>query len=287
MFVPTLTALAAILALGQSVPSQLQFTLEATTPVVEEQVEVAPTALERAIVEDTPSEAVDLPIVSETPVIEMPAELQTVLPPAATPIAEPVDVPADPIIAPQREELSADQKAAILDKARLALGDAETAKGEFIQENSDGTITSGEFALRRPGRMRFDYDDPTPILIVSDGTTVAMEDSELETIDRIPLGSTPLGLILDDDLEFGDEIEVLRVNEYDDTVTIALSDATGEIEGELTMIFDKVDYALVGWLTIDPGLQTTSVSLHDVETNGRIDPRLFRLEEDEDDEDER
>ena len=65
------------------------------------------------------------------------------------------------------------------------------------------------------------------------------------------------------------------------------SDAKGELEGAMTMVFDKTSYALLGWLTVDANLQTTVVDLTDVETNIRVDPRLFRLNEDDDEEDER
>ena len=156
-----------------------------------------------------------------------------------------------------------------------------------MQTNADGTITTGTFALNRPGRMRFDYDDPTPILIVSDGTTVAMQDSELETVDRIPIGSTPLGLILSTELNVDEDIEVLSILQNEDRIGIRVSDASGELEGTLTMVFGKEAYDLLGWLAVDGNLQTTVVDLVDVETNARVDPRLFRLNEDDDEEDER
>ena len=175
----------------------------------------------------------------------------------------------------------------ILNAASAALAAAETASGKFMQTNADGTITTGTFALNRPGRMRFDYDDPTPILIVSDGTTVAMEDSELETVDRIPIGATPLGLILSTDLNVDEDVEVLDILQNEERIGIRVSDASGELEGTLTMVFDKVSYDLLGWLTVDGNFQTTVVDLVDVETNVRVDPRLFRLNEDDDEDDER
>ena len=135
--------------------------------------------------------------------------------------------------------------------------------------------------------MRFDYDDPVPILIVSDGTTVAMEDSELETVDRIPIGTTPLGLILSTDLNVDQDVEVQDVLQNDERIGIRVSDASGELEGTLTMVFDKDSYDLLGWLTVDANFQTTVVDLVDVETNVRIEPRLFRLNEDDEEEDER
>ena len=175
----------------------------------------------------------------------------------------------------------------LLAAASEALADAKTARGNFIQSNADGSVVTGTFALSRPGRMRFDYDDPSPVLIVSDGATVAMEDSELETVDRIPIGATPLGLILSSRLDVDRDIEVLSIQQNADRFGVSVEDASGELEGTLRMVFAKESYDLLGWLTVDGNLQTTVVDLVDVETNVRIDPRLFRLDEEEDEEDER
>lgn len=176
---------------------------------------------------------------------------------------------------------------AILERVSAALSEAKTAKGQFIQTNIDGTLSTGSFALNRPGRVRFEYDDPTPVLIVSDGTTVAIEDRDLETVDRVPIGSTPLGLILSPRLDVNDDVEILGVFENADRIGVRVSDASGELEGTLTMVFDKTSYELLGWLAVDGNLQTTVVDLVNIETNVRIDPRLFRLNEDDEEEDER
>ena len=193
----------------------------------------------------------------------------------------------EPIAQTQSGQVDEAEWPVILSQMRSALSSARTANGNFVQTNADGSVTTGTFALNRPGRMRFDYDDPTPILIVSNGTTVAMEDSELETVDRVPIGSTPLGLILSTDLGFDDDVDVLNVMRNEDRVGVRVSDATGELEGTLTMVFDAQNYDLLGWLAIDGNLQTTVVDLVDVETNVRVDPRLFRLDDAEDEEDER
>ena len=201
------------------------------------------------------------------------------------PAAESVDVvEAAPLNPGQVPE---DEWAPILESVSAALTDAKTAKGQFIQTNIDGSISTGSFALNRPGRVRFEYDDPTPVLIVSDGTTVAIEDKDLETVDRVPIGSTPLGLILSPRLDVNDDVEILSVSQNTDRIGVRVSDATGELEGTLTMVFDKTSYELLGWLAVDGNLQTTVVDLVNIETNVRVDPRLFRLNEDDDEDDER
>lgn len=276
-----LTVFASTIALALAFGPQLQINLQAA-------LEETPAAEEQISVEETSVQAESAPTADISPLEELE---ETIL--EERDEAEPEIVVVEDIAEPTPEpeistgEVPAAEWPVILSAASAALAAAETASGKFMQTNADGTITTGTFALNRPGRMRFDYDDPTPILIVSDGTTVAMEDSELETVDRIPIGATPLGLILSTDLNVDEDVEVLDILQNEDRIGIRVTDASGELEGTLTMVFDKVSYDLLGWLTVDGNFQTTVVDLVDVETNVRVDPRLFRLNEDDDEEDER
>lgn len=303
MLTAAISTLALALAIGPQVQLGLQVVLEQTQPAVELQDESAAETTETVDIPAdigpavTPTDPVIIENDFEETVIEAIEEAPSIpavilaeatpqdTAPAAieeTPIAEP-EAPTEH----QSGEVPQAEWDAILEGASAALAAAKTAKGNFIQTNPDGSIVTGTFALNRPGRMRFDYDDPTPVLIVSDGITVAMEDSELETVDRVPIGATPLGLILSTDLRVGEDVEVLSVLQNADRYGIRAEDARGELEGTLTMVFDKSTFELLGWLATDGNLQNTVVDLTDVEANVRVDPRLFRLDEAEDEEEER
>ena len=193
---------------------------------------------------------------------------------------ETIEAPADPAALTNAEQ------AAILNSAADGLAAVETAKGRFVQMSNDGSIVSGDFALRRPGKMRFDYDDPTPVRIIADGATVAIEDTALETVDRVPIAATPLGMILSKKLDFENRTNVLSVNQDEGRVAIALEDKTGEHDGQLVLLMDSTDYELLGWWTLDASGGVTEVLLEDVETGVRVDPKLFRIEDPEDEEDE-
>lgn len=290
MLTAAISTIALALALGphlqvglQAVVSESSAPIEtpsAPAPVAAETVETRPQT--PAPVQVEPSQGVPEIILAQAD----PQPTQPESDPA--PVREaPIESPEPDEVQPQSGELPQSEWSAALMRASSALSAAKTAKGGFVQTNADGTISTGDFALNRPGRMRFDYDDPTPVLIVSDGTTVAMEDRDLETVDRVPIGSTPLGLILSTDLSVNEDVTVLSVMQNDERLGIRVEDARGELEGTLTMVFDKQSYALLGWLATDGNLQTTVVDLVDVETNVRVDPRLFRLDEDEDEEEER
>jgi len=175
--------------------------------------------------------------------------------------------------------LSDTDRSRLLERASTALAKVKTASGTFEQLAPDYTESTGRFALSRPGKVRFEYDAPTPLLVVSDGTTVALQDSELETTDRVPLGTTPLALLLDDEIDFATEAEVLDVTTGNGRVAITLRDQSGEMDGTLTLLMQESDMALTGWRTVDSGGNMTQVQLTDVNYGKRLNPRLFVLKD--------
>lgn len=187
--------------------------------------------------------------------------------------------PASPsITAPAAAaQLSGAERAALLKEASQALATVKTARGRFEQYSPDGSFSTGQFAMQRPGKVRFDYDDPVPLLMVSDGTTVALQDSDLETTDRVPLKSTPLSLLLSDRLDFESQANVIDVRRGNGRTNITVQDKSGDMEGTLTLVLASADNSLVGWRTTDANGGNTSVTLTNVETGARLNPRLFIL----------
>lgn len=197
---------------------------------------------------------------------------------ATSPLVMSLQVAESEAPAPQAAQpagLTDAERSDILSRAAAALADVKTARGTFEQVAPDFSESTGRFALSRPGKVRFEYDAPSPLLLVSDGTTVALQDSELETTDRVPLGTTPLALLLDDKIDFETEADVLEVTRRNGRVGITLRDRSGEMDGTLTLILQESDMNLTGWRTVDSGGNITSVMLSDVTYGSRLNPRLF------------
>ena len=191
-------------------------------------------------------------------------------------------VPTSPSVSgpapgPAASPLTAAERSKLLKEAAKALASVKTARGKFEQYSPDGSYSTGQFAMSRPGKVRFDYDDPVPLVLVSDGTTVALQDSDLETTDRVPLASTPLSLLLSSTLDFEKEAEVVDVRRTGDQTNITVRDKTGEMDGTLTVVL--ADNALTGWRTVDANGGRTSVMLSGVETGAKLNPRLFILKD--------
>lgn len=162
-----------------------------------------------------------------------------------------------------------------------------TMEARFRQVNADGSINEGALALSRPGRVRFAYDAPSPLLIVADGSTVAIADSALETVDRAPIRSTPLRWLLAPADELERSGAIVETGRFDNQLYVTLVDPEGEAEGRVTLVLDDTDpalpasgVALNGWYAVDALGGVTQVNLSEVRLGERADPRLFILDDD-------
>src|SRR5262249_4867346 len=71
------------------------------------------------------------------------------------------------------------------------LSSLQQLSGSFVQVGPDGSKTKGDFYIQKPGKVRFEYDPPTPIAIIADGSSLAVRDRKPATPDIYPLSQTP------------------------------------------------------------------------------------------------
>jgi len=158
------------------------------------------------------------------------------------------------------------------DLARVdtALNNTLSFSGRFDQYAADGSIESGQIYLQRPGKMRFEYDAPSPLLIVSDGVTMTQQDRQLETFDRVPLASTPLNFFLKENVNLARDTEVVALQKLSNEWRVAARDGSGEMDGVITMIFDAQTLALKEWVITDGFGGNTRVILSNLRYNDRL-----------------
>jgi outer membrane lipoprotein-sorting protein len=175
--------------------------------------------------------------------------------------------------------LSGTQRAEALSAASRALSAATTMQGRFTQIAPDGARTTGSYYLQRPGRARFEYDSPAPLLIVADGATVAIHDRQLRNTDRVPLRSTPLHFVLGQNVNLERDFRITAVARQGDQLLITARDRAGEIDGELTLVLQGTAMALRSWTALDATGARTVVRLDTMQTGQRLSARLFRTED--------
>jgi outer membrane lipoprotein-sorting protein len=193
--------------------------------------------------------------------------------PAAIPAAAPIlAVPAiaGPSSGPERDKLD-------LQRISGAMNAIRTLKGQFIQVGPNGEMDQGLVYVNKPGRMRFEYAKPSPYLIVADGVSVAVGNSNVKTVDRYPLIDNPLSLILDDEIDLGATGTVSRIERKPGQLVVTAERKDGSMKGSVTLIFAEPSLELKQWVVTDAqGLQTM-ITLQDMQTGVTLNPELFIL----------
>ena len=181
--------------------------------------------------------------------------------------------------APQALPAFTDPRSVPADLARLdaALNGTASFSGRFTQFGADGSRSTGTVELQRPGKVRFEYDDPNPLLIVSDGVTLAYHDRALDTTDRVPLSATPLNYFLKENVNLANDTEVVALQKLPGEWRMSARDGSGNLDGAITMVFEPQTLALRQWIITDEFGGQTTVQLTDLRYNQRIDPRRFIL----------
>ena len=151
-------------------------------------------------------------------------------------------------------------------------------QGRFIQINPDDSTAEGDFYLQRPGKVRFAYDPPSALTIVSDGRDYAELDAELETVNRYALEETPLNTLLKADIDLAADTELCGVARQGDLVLICVNDSKDQLSGEMVLVFSDPEFALREWVAIDESKQQTRVILTQLTRQASLDPALFAIE---------
>jgi len=155
------------------------------------------------------------------------------------------------------------------------LNSLHTLKARFLQVAPDGATSEGIAWLERPGRMRFQYDRPSPLLLVAGHGLLVYYDRELRQTTNIPLDSTPLGLLLRDNLKLSGDVMVTGIERMPGQIQVTMARTDSPDDGSLTLVFADTPLALRQWSVIDSRHQETRVSLFDVTLGGAFDEDMF------------
>lgn len=154
-----------------------------------------------------------------------------------------------------------------------------TMQGSFVQVGPDGDLSQGLFYMRRPGRIRFEYQPPNPTLIVADGFWVGIYDTLDGTLDRFPLEETPLDLLLRDRVDFRREGAIRRIERSAGQLRVLAIDPDAEDQGSITMVFNDNPLELTQWIVVDSQGLATTVALSEIRRNVEINPSKFFIED--------
>lgn len=152
----------------------------------------------------------------------------------------------------------------------------KTASGEFTQINDDGTISTGQIYIKRPGRVRFEYNPPEQILVVADGDTVGVVDGKSNTSpEAYPLHRTPLKIILARNVDLSRARMVTGHVSDGKTTTVRAQDPDNPEYGSIELVFTASPVELRQWVINDGAGSRTTVVLGDLNKGVSLDNERF------------
>ena len=159
------------------------------------------------------------------------------------------------------------------------LSSLQQLSGNFVQVGPDGTKTKGDFYIQKPGKVRFEYDPPTPIAIVADGSSLAVRDRKLATQDIYPLSQTPLRFLLSDRIDLLKDTNVVSVSADDLFISVIIEEKQALIgTSRLMLMVGTKDGQLKQWTITDPQGYDTTVAVYNLDANKKVDPGLFKID---------
>lgn len=192
------------------------------------------------------------------------------LPVALVALAAPIFVAAAPAPAPSPD----------LAAVQAHLQGVQTMTADFEQTNARGQVVSGTIQLKKPGKVRFQYQKGVPLLVVGDGKALIMIDYQVKQVSRWPIGNTPLALLLDPNKNIARYARIVPSGDPE-TLLVAGQDAKHREYGSITVAFRRSAGApgglqLDGWTVLDAQNNRTTVRLSNQRFNGPVDDSAFR-----------
>lgn len=171
------------------------------------------------------------------------------------------------------------EQRAVIDRVSGYLSSVQVLTGNFVQVGPDGGRTQGMFYILKPGKVRFEYDAPSPIELIADGESVVVRDRRLATQDLYPLSQTPLRFLLAERINLLKDTNLVAVYVDDVFVTTVIEEKHGIVgTSRLMIMFSAKDMQLKQWTVTDPQGYDTTVAVYNLDTSKRPDPKMFKID---------
>ena len=168
---------------------------------------------------------------------------------------------------------------ALIARVGQYLSSVQTMVGNFVQVGPDGTRTTGDFYMQKPGKIRFEYDAPSPIAIVADGTSVVVRDRRLATQDVYPLSQTPLRFLLSNNIDLMRDTSVISASADDLYVSVTIEEKHALAgTSRLMLMLGAKDNQLKQWTITDAQGYDTTVAVYNVDNTKKLSPGIFNID---------
>lgn len=172
------------------------------------------------------------------------------------------------------------QSASTLSAVQSHLKSTSSMTADFVQTDRNGQRLSGKLTLKRPGKIRFQYQKGVPLLIVGDGSSLTMIDYEVRQVQRWPVKNSPLGALLDPDRDLTKFAKVVPTGS-NNVLSVEVKDPKRPEYGTITMVFVRDGSApgglqLRGWVALDSQNNRTRIDLSNQQFNVAVADSAFK-----------
>jgi len=153
-----------------------------------------------------------------------------------------------------------------------------TLQARFVQTNPNGSVMQGTLYLRRPGRMRFEYDAPSQLKIVADGSQVTMWDPPNRDFGQWPIGWTAASFLVKEPFQLSGDLTVESMQRQDGLLALTVVQTRKPQEGKIIVRVSENPMQLRGWSIIDNRGNKVDVTLTDFKTGTQLADSLFKYD---------
>jgi outer membrane lipoprotein-sorting protein len=182
--------------------------------------------------------------------------------------------------APEARPSFSAQQRGDLESIGAYLNTMHAVEGSFSQIGPNGDLDQGKLYIDKPGKVRFEYDAPNPTLVVSDGSSIYVQNRKLHTVDRYPLAGSPLQLLLKSDNDLRTNRLILGIRREGDSLIVSARSSTNRKTPNVTLVFAASPVELRQWTVIDNQGLSTTVALREVHPVASLPDTLFKPLED-------
>jgi outer membrane lipoprotein-sorting protein len=153
-----------------------------------------------------------------------------------------------------------------------------TLQARFAQTNPNGSTVTGTLYVRRPGRMRFEYDPPSQLKIVADGTQVTLWDPATRDFGQWPIGWTAVSFLVKDPLKLSGDLTVQSQARNGGMLELTIVQTRKPQEGKVIVRMSENPLEWRGWTIIDGRGNRVNVTLTELRTGIQLADSLFKYD---------
>lgn len=168
-------------------------------------------------------------------------------------------------------------RAKVINRVETYLNSIKTLRARFLQVAPTGEVSRGTVLISRPGKLRIEYDPPSPVLILTQGSYLMLFDKDLQSPSYTSLDDSLAGFLVRSKIRLSGDVQVRELERAKGVVRLSIVQTESPDAGILTLVFNDDPLQLRQWVIVDAQGGETRVSLENPQFNIKIDPSRFEF----------